>query len=471
MVIDLVQTVVANFFGLKEIYTIMASTLVFKGAVIHSVSLTHLELLPDTTLIITDGVITSFHEDNAASPPPTVPGNATFYHLPHGEFLIPGFIDTHNHAPQWPMRGRGQGLHILDWLDQVTFPVEARFADTKYAASIYKDSVKDFLRHGITTASYYSSRHRDATCVLADTCHALGQRAFIGKCNMDRNAPTYIAEGSASDSLRETEECISHIRSLEGCSDPNTALIKPILTPRFAISCTPELLHGLGEIARKDDTLAIQTHFNEAQQEIDFTRSLFPQFNGSEADLYAHYNLLTRRSILAHCTLMTQHETQSIKNNGCGVAHCPIANMTVGGGFMVAPIRQYLTQGIKVGLGTDSGGGWSTSMLGVIKQTLIASNAQEVLSNGADKALFLEEAFYLATLGGAHVLCLEDQIGNFAVGKDFDACVVRTTRGIESAMTPTEGGDDLRTLFEKFVMTGDDRNIAQVFVRGRKVAG
>lgn len=138
---------------------------------------------------------------------------------------------------------------------------------------------------------------------------------------------------------------------------------------------------------------------------------------------------------------------------------------------MVAPVRSYLRRGIKVGLGTDSGGGWSTSMLTVMKQALIASNAQEVLSSGADTALTLDEVFYLATLGGARVLCLNEQVGNFEVGKEFDASIVRTTTGLHSAMTPTEDGDDLRTLFEKFVMTGDDRNIAQVFVRGRCVSG
>ncbi|KAL5045997.1 hypothetical protein BDW71DRAFT_207679 [Aspergillus fruticulosus] len=438
----------------------MVSVLVFQGATIHSTDPEQLEILDNATLVVTDGRITAFCKSSESHD--AIPPNAQIHRLPPGDFLIPGFVDTHNHAPQWPMRGLGQGLHILDWLSEITFPVEARFADPAYAATMYEQTVDDFLRQGITTASYYSSRHAVGTKILADICHKKGQRAFVGKCNMDRNAPDYIREDSVSESLRETEDCIQYIRGLPGCAHADGALVKPVVTPRFAISCSPQLLQGLGEIVKRDRTLAVQTHFNEAQQEIDATTELFPQFKGSEADLYERYGLLNPRSILAHCTIMTDYEKERISSLQCGVAHCPIANMTVGGGFMVAPVRDFLRRGIKVGLGTDSGGGWASQMLAVIRQAMIASNAREVLSEGKDKALTFEEAFYLATLGGARVLCLEDRIGNFQVGKEFDAVWVTTTTGLQSAMTPREDGDSLRRVFEKYIMTGDDRNVAQV---------
>jgi guanine deaminase len=449
----------------------MPSVVVIRGAAIHSIDLETLEFLDNATLMISDGRIKGFWKTSNEVPQDAFSPDAKIHNIPHGEFLIPGFVDTHNHSPQWPMRGLGQGLHILDWLNEVTFPVEARFSDPKYASTMYEHTVQDFLRQGITTASYYGSRHAEATRILADICHAKGQRAFVGKCNMDRNAPDYIREQSAYDSLQETKECIAHIRGLNADDSTQEGLVKPVVTPRFAICCTDELLRGLGDIVQADDTLAMQTHFNEAQQEIDATKGLFPQFNGSEADLYESYGLLNKRSILAHCTIMTDYEKERLESLKCGIAHCPIANMTVGGGFMVAPIRDFLRRGIKVGLGTDSGGGWASQMLVVIRQAMIASNAREVLSQGADKALSLEEVFYLATLGGARVLCLEEQIGNFQVGKEFDAIWVATTTGLQSAMTPREESDSLRGLFEKYVMTGDDRNVAHVFVRGRRVAG
>ncbi|KAK1705688.1 guanine deaminase [Colletotrichum lupini] len=439
----------------------------FHGAVIHSLGPNQVEILDSAGIIVgSDGLISEFYtqisiEELSAK----LPGDQKVKVLAKGQFISPGFIDTHNHAPQWAMRGQGQGLHILDWLDQVTFPHEARFSDPTYARKVYESCVKGFLKQGITTASYYGSKHAEATKILADICHKLNQRAFVGKCNMDRNAPSYLHDESAESSLKETEECVKHIRQI----DPTGQLIRPVLTPRFAICCTPDLLEGLGQMASQDPELAIQTHFNEAEQEIKATRELFPQFS-SEADLYQHYGLLNQRSILAHCTFMTDYEMERVKELQCGVAHCPISNMTVGGGFMAASIRQFLTKGIKVGLGTDSGGGFSSSMLDSVRQAIIASNAREVMSGGKDKALSLDEVFYLSTLGGAQVCCLEDKVGNFAIGKAFDAILV--TSSLDEAfgvMTVREETDSLRTVFEKFLMTGDDRNIAQVYVQGRLV--
>ncbi|KAG9252433.1 guanine deaminase [Emericellopsis atlantica] len=447
---------------------------IFYGAVIHSKSLEELEILEDATLVVdANGDIVEFKKSrDDAITMASIPKDAEVYRLPRGEFLIPGFVDTHNHAPQWPMRGLGQGLHILDWLEQVTFPVEARFADASYARATYENTVSDFLRHGITTASYYGSRHAEATRILAEICVEKGQRAFVGKCNMDRHAPEYICERSADDSLRETEECISHIRQLPGCSQSKLALVKPVLTPRFAICCTPDLLQGLGNMMKADDDLAMQTHFNEAEQEIQATRELFPDLAArSEADLYESFGLLGPRSILAHCTIMTDYDKERVCALECGVAHCPIANMTVGGGFMVAPVRDFLRRGIKVGLGTDSGGGWASQMLAVMRQAMIASNAREVVSQGQDKSLSLEEVFYLATMGGAKVMGLNDRIGSFDIGKQFDALQITTTQRLDSAMTPREHGDSARIVFEKFIMSGDDRNISDVYVGGRRVAG
>ncbi|KAM0712184.1 hypothetical protein Q7P37_011278 [Cladosporium fusiforme] len=434
----------------------------FQGGIIHSTHLDTLEILPNATIIVDpDGKIAAFHK--SSPDPKEILKDVEMHRIPPGDFLIPGFVDTHNHAPQYPMRGLGQGLHILDWLEKITFPHEARFADPVYARKAYESCVEGFLRQGITTASYYGSSHAEATCILADICLERGQRALIGKCNMDRNAPDKVRDLSAESSLRETKICIDHIRGLDqGDSD----LVKPVLTPRFAICCSSELLTGLGEIARTDESIAIQTHFNEAEQEIVATRDLFPQFQ-SECDLYESFGLLGSRSILAHCTIMTEYEKRRLKELRCGVAHCPIANMTVGGGFMVAPIADFLRHGIKVGLGTDSGGGFASGMLDTIRQTIIASNAQEVFSKGADKALTLAQVFYLATLGGAEVLSLGDRVGNFAVGKEFDAVWVSSEP--LSVMTVREEGESLATTFEKFVMTGDDRNMIRVFVRGRQV--
>ncbi|KAK8074058.1 guanine deaminase [Apiospora phragmitis] len=392
------------------------------------------------------------------------------HYLERTQFFIPGFVDTHNHAPQWAMRGLGQGLHILDWLDRVTFPHEARFADPAHARRVYARCVAGFLQQGVTTAAYYGSRHAAATDVLADVCLARGQRALVGKCNMDRNAPDTYRDADAAESLRDTEACLAHVRAL----DPERRLLQYVLTPRFAITCTPALLRGLGDIAARSKSeeqpegLAIQTHFNEAEQEMTSTCSLFPEFR-DEVELYAHFGLLTPRTILAHCCYATDDELDRLGALGCGVAHCPVSNMTVGGGFMAAPVRAFLDRGIPVGLGTDSGGGFSSSMLDAMRQALVASNAREVQSGGELKGLTIPEVFHLATLGGARVCGLQGKVGTLEVGKEFDALLVNADPQRPGVMTMVEDEDSLATIFEKFVMTGDDRSIERVYVRGRLV--
>ncbi|KAK6951766.1 hypothetical protein Daesc_006289 [Daldinia eschscholtzii] len=445
---------------------------IFHGTVIDSLSPQELIIFDNVLLVVSpEGKILDFLADfpkekipselERLEIPVSFPLLENIRYLARGQFLIPGFVDTHNHAPQWAQRGLGQSMHILEWLEQVTFPNEARFSDPAYARRIYTSCVDGFLKQGITTASYYGSLHADATKILADVCLEKGQRALIGKCNMDRNAPEYYRDKSAAASLADTRDYIAHVRRI----DPEGALLKHVLTPRFAISCSPELLEGLGELAKSNPDLPIQTHFNEAEQEMKFTKELFPQFEGSEADLYEHYGLLNERSILAHCCHMSEHELSSIAKLGCGVAHCPISNMTVGGGFMAAPVREFLRRGIKVGLGTDSGGGFSSSILDAMRQALVASNAREVMSGGKDKGLNISELFYLATLGGAKVCGLDSKIGNFENGKEFDALLIDARA--PGVMTILDDEDSTETIFNKFIMTGDDRNIKEVYIRGR----
>ena len=425
--------------------------LLLHGSVVHSVSVEKVEFLEDALLVVDeDGKIIELKSNLPKSEIPRVLSDlgysteaSNIHYLARGEFLIPGFIDTHNHAPQWAQRGLGRGLQLLEWLERITFPNESKFRDPSYARRIYSSCVDGFIKQGVTTASYYGSLHGEATKILAEICLAKGQRAFVGKCNMNRNATEYYQDASADESLRVTEDFISRVQSI----DPKANLITPILTPRFAICCDSDVLTGLGKIAARNPDLPIQTHFNEAQQEISTTLSLFPQFT-NEVDLYDHFGLLTRRSILAHCTIMQDTEIDRLKEIGCGVAHCPISNTTVGGGFMAAPIRHFLREGIKVGLGTDSGGGFSSSILDAMRQAFIVSNAKELMTEGADPCLSLNECFYLATLGGARVCCLDDQIGNFEKGKQFDALLINTVdEKFAGSMTIVEDQYSLATVF------------------------
>lgn len=438
----------------------------FYGTVIHSLSPSSLSILQNTLVVAGAGKIHSIHPNLPAEQiSTTIQENGyaflQVHRLTDREFLIPGFVDTHNHAPQWTQRGVGRGIPLLEWLDKVTFAHETKFKDPDYARRTYRSCVTGFLKQGVTTAAYYGSHHPNASKVLVDVCLDLGQRALVGKCNMDRNAPDWYRDSSAEASVSETRDFIDYARRR------SNGLVSPVLTPRFAISCSDLLLQGLGRLAAENPDLPIQTHFNEARDEIQFTKSLFPDFK-TESDLYGRFGLFSDRSILAHSIFLADDEIQRLNEANCGISHCSISNTTMQE-FMIAPIREYLRRGIKVGLGSDSGGGYSSSMLEVMKQAFLVSNARQTLTDGRDPALSLEECFFLATLGGAQVCGLADCTGNFEPGKEFDALIIRAD--VDGVMTPVEEGDSLREIWEKFMMTGDDRNIVQVYVRGRLVKG
>jgi guanine deaminase len=472
------------------------------GTIIHSISPSEIEIMMNTLLIIDgkgkiavirsdvwpgdgdhdlNGLVTrtishAINDSNIQMP-------VTYVVQPY-QFIVPSFIDTHVHAPQFSMRGLGQGMHILDWLDKITFPHEAKFDDNTYATFVYNKCVAMGLQQGVTTACYFSSLHTATTKTLADVCLALGQRAFIGKTCMDHpttNASYYREETMAA--VQGTEEVIEHCKAI----DPKGDIIRPILTPRFAISCTPNCLTALGALAKdnqgayKGQGIMNQTHFCEAQQEIDATLTQYSGFS-CEADLYAKHGLLNQNSVLAHCTLLSDEDFTKISEQECGIAHCPISNVTVGGGFMAAPLRKLLSAGMtKIGLGTDSGGGFSCSILEAMRQAIIVGNAREMLSNGAEKRLSLDEVFYMATLGGARCLRMEDRIGSFEVGRNFDAILVdmddldiggsRSTVG-QHAMVDWDERDrteeNVRTIWEKWIMSGDDRNLRIVWVNGQE---
>lgn len=470
----------------------------YHGTFIHSIEPSKLEIL-DNTLVIVDAkgrislIRPNFKLEDGSDPQrdlrqfllqkqpgvdiPDIPVQTM--RAPY-EFIIPSFVDAHVHAPQFSMRGLGQGLHILDWLDQITFPHEAKFADTEYARRIYERCVDMGLQQGITTACYFGSLHTPATKTLADVCLQKRQRAFIGKTCMDnpKTNPDYYREAT-EDALTGSRDLIHYCLAVDEKGD----FVRPVLTPRFAISCTPESLTGLGQLANEhqhtygvEKGVINQTHFCEAQQEIDATLNQYPGFK-NEADLYEHHGLLNHNSVLAHCTLLSDDDLKKVKALDCGIAHCPISNTTVGGGFMAAPVRRWFSDGMtKVGLGTDSGGGFSMSIMDVMRQALIVGNAREMLSAGKEKRLELDEIFYMATLGGAKVLGMGDRIGSFEVGKQFDAIRVNLDDpsgdfGAVHAMMDDEDQieDGIRKMWEKWIMTGDDRNLVQVWVGGELV--
>lgn len=374
-------------------------------------------------------------------------------HLGEREILIPGFVDCHNHPSQFYNCGVGYDMQLLDWLVKCTFPLEAKFKDNKFAEKAYNAAVSTLVRNGTTTAAYYATIHTDATLVLCDIVDKIGQRAYVGKVCMDQN-DAYDYKETTKESLQETERFIKTVQQRK------YRLITPIVSPRFAISCSEELMKGLAHIAQKYD-LPIQTHINENKKEIDTVKKLFP--NKTYAEVYHSMGLLTKKTILGHNIYCPPQDIALIKKQQSGVCHCPNSNTNLRSGIFHA--REHLNAGVKLAIGTDISGGCSVSMFNAMRYTTGISN---LVSDGTlqTKPVDYKEAFRLATLGGSKVLGLEEQIGNFQVGKEFDALLVDISQEWNQ---PLETVDHWTEMFSKLFYIGDDRNIKEVFVSGRSI--
>ncbi|KAM6500284.1 hypothetical protein JOM56_003298 [Amanita muscaria] len=473
---------------------------IFYGSVINPVSLTKYEALPKCLLAVgPDGAVIWLEQDvpehlirNTLAHHGLVDVKIDLVVLKHGEFIIPGFVDTHTHAPQFPNTGRGQQYKLLDWLKYVTFPMEKQFADENldFAQRTYDIVVRRTIDLGTTTCCYYGTLHLEATKILVDIAHACGQRAFVGKCNMDIDRspePSDYVEKDAQHSEETTKQLIKYIRELESnsCHPKSEPLVKPILTPRFALSCTRDLLLRLRKLADSDPTLHIQTHISENRKEIEATLEAFPEAR-SYADVYDIYGLLRHNTVLAHGVHLGDDEIELIKERKAGISHCPVSNFNLQSG--IAPIGKYLDHGLKVGLGTDISGGISPSMLTVIQQASVASKVVALQSTDQDSTttgfanhqLSVAALFYLATMGGAQVCDIDKQVGSFAPGKSFDALLVSVRPETEHPIIWTDDvgshtadvTKELLDLYlERFLFGGDDRNILRTYVQGRFIGG
>ncbi|KAL1965465.1 hypothetical protein VTN77DRAFT_5721 [Rasamsonia byssochlamydoides] len=392
-------------------------------------------------------------------------------------FFFPGFIDTHIHASQYPNSGIFGSSTLLDWLEKYTFPLESSYSDEAKASAAYNRVISRTLSHGTTCAAYYATIHVPATNLLATLCHKRGQRAFIGRVCMDNPAycPDYYHDDSAEDSVAATEAVISHIRSL----DPTGSLVAPIITPRFAPTCSPAALTGLGKLAASyNPPLHIQTHISENKNEIALVKELFPQ-STSYAKVYDDHGLLTSRTILAHGIHLTPEERSLIRSRDSKISHCPASNNALGSGL--CPVRTLLDDGITVGLGTDISGGYHPSILEAVRQACLVSRV--VSSQSPEQSgranLSVEEALYLATRGGAQVVDMADQIGGFDEGMFWDAQLIELG-GVVGENNIQDNSDDDGNVdvfgwesweekIAKWAWNGDDRNVKAVWVGGRLV--
>ena len=414
---------------------------------------------------VTDGEITAVEAADSDAATALVDVSADHRELPDHQVLVPGFIDLHVHAPQWQQNGTALDLPLDEWLFTYTFPLEASFADRVVAETVYPDLVGTLLAHGTTTAVYFSSVHEEATTVLAETCHRLGQRAFVGRVAMDHptGTPDFYRDADAPTGLAASRQSIADVEAVS----PD-GLVRPILTPRFAPACTDDLLQGLGELAAETG-VPVQTHCSESDWHHGYA---FERFGVSDTTALDRFGLLRDHTVLAHSNHITPADIALIAERGAAVAHCPISNAYFANA--VLPVPEILAAGARIGLGTDIGAGVRP---GVFQQIHDAVTFSRIRQDGVDRDLPAGErgvadaaidtitGFWLATAGGAEALGLP--IGLLEPGRRFDA-VVFDLESPGGVIRSLDLDDDARR-FEKLVRLATTHDIAEVWVDGVSV--
>lgn len=403
----------------------------------------------------------SIQDEKGGSPPPPV------------RFFFPGFIDTHIHASQYPNAGIFGKSTLLDWLNTYTFPLEASLGrDQAKARRVYARCVARTLAHGTTCAAYFATVDVAATNLLVDLCLQRGQRALVGRVCMDEpsTCPPWYRDADAAQGLARTRQCVAHARR----ADPAGALVRPIVTPRFAPSCTADSMRALGDLARAEG-LPVQTHVSENRGEVDLVAALFPAETAGGAGyagVYDAFGLLTDRTILAHAVHLGEAEAALLAARGTKVSHCPCSNSAITSG--AARVRWLLGKGVDVGLGTDVSGGYSPSVLDAARQAALVSRHVAMGDEGEAAKLSVEEVLHLATRGGARCVGLDGVVGGFEVGMQWDAQLV-SLGGVGEDGEGAEGNVDVfgweswEEMVAKWLFNGDDRNTTKVWVKGRLV--
>ncbi len=364
------------------------------------------------------------------------------------KIIMPGFIDTHIHYPQVDVIA-SYGEQLLDWLNNYTFPTELQFEDTEFAKETADFFLDELLKNGTTTALVFGTKHKQSVDAFFEASSARNTRMICGKVMMNRNAPEDLCDdvqSSYDDSQALIDQWHGNGRQLYA------------VTPRFAITSTGEQLEKAGQLLQDNPSVYMQTHLSENKDEIAFTMELFPE-RESYLDVYDHYGLLGPRSVFAHGVHLEDQDFKRLTETQSSISFCPTSNLFLGSGlFNLEAANGFGTQ---VSVATDVGGGTSFSMLKTLSEAYKICQLRNY-------SLDAKQAFYMATLGNAKTLQLDDKIGNLETGKEADFIVVdlASTALMERKQSKCKNLDEV--LFS-LMMLGDDRAISATYVAGEKV--
>lgn len=362
-----------------------------------------------------------------------------------GHWLIPGFVDCHIHYPQTDIIA-AYGTQLLEWLNTYTFPFEARFADRAHADETAAFFVDELLRNGTTTALVFATVHPHSVDALFEAASRRNLNIAAGKVLMDRHCPENLRD-TATSGYTESRDLIERWHK-QGRN-------RYAITPRFAPTSTPEQLQLAGKLATEHPDVLIQTHLAENTDEVAWVQSLFPDSN-SYLDVYKSAGLLRERAVYAHCIHLSDSDHHELAAHDAAIAFCPTSNLFLGSGLF--DLHRACEHGVRVGLGTDVGGGTSFSHFDTM------SEAYKVLQLRR-QSLSAARNLYLATLGGARALHMDDEVGNLEIGKVADFIIVdpKSTPLLDRRMDAA--GSVAEQLFAQ-IMLADDRAVAETYVAG-----
>lgn len=366
--------------------------------------------------------------------------------------ILPGFIDTHTHLPQYRAVAL-YGQELLEWLNKNIFPAEREFTP-EAADTLCPLFFRSLLSHGVTTAAIYCSVRKDSTHVAFEWAEQTGIRAIIGKVMMDQNAPDFLLENTA-ESLHASEDVCRRWHGAAG------GRLLYAFTPRFAPTCSRALMRGVSDLASQYGAY-VQTHLAENPAEPQWVRELFPETR-HYTDVYFRAGLLGPKTLLAHAIYVSPEERGLLADTRTCLSHCPTSNLFLKSGLM--PLRELLDMGLHISLGSDVGGGPTLSPFEIMRSAIYVHTARRFLPDFGGGDISPTTALYMATLGGAKALRLDDTIGSLDRGKEADFIIVNPQR---LSPLPTEKGMNVspETLVSRMIFRGDDRIVEQTYVRG-----
>ena len=413
---------------------------IYRGNIVYSKSSKELVSIVHSYIVVSNGVIQDVLKE--------LPKEYKDYKITDfgNAVIIPAFNDLHVHAPQYPNRGIAMDKLLSDWLNEYTFPLESKYKDEEFAKKVYSAFVNDLIKHGTMHASIYATIHNRATDYLISCLENKGFQAYVGKVNMDKDSPDTLLE-TTEQSLKDTETFIKkHI---------NNKYAKPILTPRFAPTCSFKLLKGLGKLANKYH-VGCQTHIVESLWEKEEAKKCFKDCR-CDMQIYEEAGLLKNKPFIAgHFIFPSEEDINLLKKSDGFAIQCPDATTNVIAGIMQT--GKLLDEGINLGIGSDISAG---SYLGIYRQvaSVVRLSKLKAFYEPDNRTINFNEAFYMATLGSGKLF---DKVGSLEKGYYFDALVIDDLEDDFMKLEPAQ-------IVERFCYSGDVNNIKHRFLRGEEI--